>query len=163
MLSHYVERKQHNWDEYLPYILFAHRTHYREAINDTPLFLLYGYEPVLPEDLYLIRDDMLNDLATQQRNDVARKLAEARRLASEALQQQQQRYDKQRQRAARIYSEGDLVLCVKPYIPTGTTAKLATTYHGRYITDILDSGRTLGLKGLRDDTRGHTAGPHRQP
>lgn len=155
LLAHYVHERQHDWDDYLPYVLFAHRTHCREATGMSPFALLLGYEPVLPHDLFLLRDDLLNGVAIEQRNEVGRRVNQARDMARKAVQQRQQRqkeqFDKSIRRPARRYAVGDLVFCLRPHVPTGTVAKLARTYDGPYlIMALLDSARTLKLKRLHD-------------
>ena len=53
-LSMFVAKDQKDWDEYIPFILFAHRTSNCEAIGDSPFYVLYGREPRLPVDVKLL-------------------------------------------------------------------------------------------------------------
>ena len=46
ILSHYVQERNEDWDDYLPYALFAYRTAYQARIKNTPFQLLYGREPL---------------------------------------------------------------------------------------------------------------------
>ena len=46
--SIYVAKNQRDWDDFIPLILFAHRTSISEAIGDPPFYCLYGREPRLP-------------------------------------------------------------------------------------------------------------------
>ena len=46
--SIYVAKNQRDWDDFIPLILFAHRTSILEAIGDPPFYCLYGREPRLP-------------------------------------------------------------------------------------------------------------------
>ena len=39
-----------DWDERLPYILFAYRTSIQESTKDSPFYLLYGRDARLPSD-----------------------------------------------------------------------------------------------------------------
>ena len=50
-LSIYVSKKQKDWDDFAPLILFAHRTCVLNAIGDSPFYVLYGREPRLPIDV----------------------------------------------------------------------------------------------------------------
>ena len=43
----YVAKNQRDWDDFIPLILFAHRTSISEAIGDSPFYCLYGHEPRL--------------------------------------------------------------------------------------------------------------------
>ena len=46
-LPMYVAKDQKDWEEYIPLILFAHRTSIYEATGDSPFYLLHGREPRL--------------------------------------------------------------------------------------------------------------------
>ena len=50
-LSTYVSKNQKDWDEFIPLILFAHRTSVLDETGDSPFYVLYGREPRLPIDL----------------------------------------------------------------------------------------------------------------
>ena len=50
-LSMYVSKTQKDWDDFIPLVLFAHRTSVLEAIGDSPFYVLYGREPRLPVDV----------------------------------------------------------------------------------------------------------------
>lgn len=39
-----------NWNECLPYVLFAYRASPQESTGESPFFLLYGRDPQLPID-----------------------------------------------------------------------------------------------------------------
>ena len=62
-LSMYVSTNQKGWDDFIPLVLFAHRTSFLQAISDSPFYVLYGREPRLPEHVkYLppVADDGLS-------------------------------------------------------------------------------------------------------
>jgi hypothetical protein len=46
ILSHYVQERENDWDDYLPYALFAYRTAYQTKIMTSLFQLLYGREPL---------------------------------------------------------------------------------------------------------------------
>ena len=48
MLSKTVEHGKKNWDEPIPYVLFAYRACLQESTKESPFFLLYGRDPRLP-------------------------------------------------------------------------------------------------------------------
>ena len=50
-MSKYVSKNQKDWDEFIPRILFAHRTSVLDAIGDSPFYVIYGREPRLPIDV----------------------------------------------------------------------------------------------------------------
>ena len=45
MLAKTVEKIGRNWDERLPYVLFAYRASQQESTRESPFFLLYGRDP----------------------------------------------------------------------------------------------------------------------
>ena len=45
MLSKTVEKNGKNWDDKLPYVLFAYRTSVQESTRESPFHLLYGRDP----------------------------------------------------------------------------------------------------------------------
>ena len=46
-----VNSSQKNWDEMLENVLFVYRIGYNRTLEDSPFFMLYGRDPVLPQDL----------------------------------------------------------------------------------------------------------------
>ena len=48
MLAKMVQRDGRNWDEKLPYVLFAYRACCQESTQESPFFMLYGRDPKLP-------------------------------------------------------------------------------------------------------------------
>jgi len=53
MLSKTVDQSGRNWDEQLPFVLIAYRTSVQESTQESPFFLLYGRDPLLPSELGL--------------------------------------------------------------------------------------------------------------
>jgi HPt (histidine-containing phosphotransfer) domain-containing protein len=147
MLKHYANTRADDWDVYVPYVLFAYRTTYNPVIRDTPFFLLYGYEPLLPYDLYLLPDELVYTTAEETRNRVAARMNEARGLARRNLQAAQQkmkeRYDKEAQE--RKFSINELVMDVRPH---GLSSKFSKTYRGPYRV-LARMGRNYHLKDPR--------------
>ena len=91
-LSMYVSKNQKDWDEFIPLILFAHRTSVLDAIGDSPFYVLYGREPRLPIDIKYLppaADDLNTVLDYRKR--VVEKVELAQKLARENLQRAQQK------------------------------------------------------------------------
>jgi hypothetical protein len=51
MLSAYVNEEQDNWDQILPFVLFAYRTSVHASTGCTPFFLLHGVDARFPVDV----------------------------------------------------------------------------------------------------------------
>ncbi|GBN93433.1 hypothetical protein AVEN_161970-1 [Araneus ventricosus] len=50
-LSHLVSVKQEDWCQHVPLALIAYRSAYHRSIQETPAFLVYGRDLVMPYDL----------------------------------------------------------------------------------------------------------------
>jgi len=48
MLAKKVKKNGKDWDIRLPHVLFAYRATPQESTGETPFYLLYGRDPVLP-------------------------------------------------------------------------------------------------------------------
>ena len=57
MLAKRVQRSGKDWDEQLPYVLFAYRTSIQTWTQEGPFYLLYGRDPQLPGDVVLSAPD----------------------------------------------------------------------------------------------------------
>ena len=53
-LSMYVSSNQKDWDEHLNSVLFAYRVPPSEVTGESPFYMLYGREPLLPMDTALL-------------------------------------------------------------------------------------------------------------
>ena len=150
LLRLYTDEHRKDWDLLLPYILFAYRTTYHEAIGCTPYFLLYGVEPVIPTDLHVLPLDVRSTLADQERHQVLHRLREARRLAATRLSEAQAKmkasHDKGKP-APLPYKVGDQV---RAYKPQGQ-GKFAKPYSGPYRVERVDeAARNLHLVAVAD-------------
>ena len=50
MLSKTTQPGGTDWDERLPFVLFAYRCCEQESTGESPFFVLYGRDPVLPTE-----------------------------------------------------------------------------------------------------------------
>ncbi len=53
MISKCCEVWQQDWDEHLPYLLFAYRSSVQESTRESPFCLLYGRDPRFPTETVL--------------------------------------------------------------------------------------------------------------
>ena len=51
MISTIIEQSRRNWDDLLPYVLFAYRTAAHSSTNETPFYLMFGRDALSPTDL----------------------------------------------------------------------------------------------------------------
>ena len=92
-LSIYVAKNQKDWDDFVPFVLFDHRTSVSDAIGDSPFYVLYGREPRLPVDVKYLPpvDDNITASVLEHRKRVVEKVELAQNLAREDLQRAQQK------------------------------------------------------------------------
>ncbi|KZS03114.1 Uncharacterized protein APZ42_034224 [Daphnia magna] len=55
MIGCYVSDQPPNWDKYLPFVTFAYNTAKQASTQETPFFLFFGREPVMPNDIKINR------------------------------------------------------------------------------------------------------------
>ena len=92
-LSMYVAKNQKHWDDFIPLILFAHRTSISEAIGDSPFYCLYGRKPRLSVDVKFL-PPAANNLSTSVLDHpkcIVEKVELAQNLARENIQHSQQK------------------------------------------------------------------------
>ena len=119
MLAKKVKRKNgRDWDVQLPYVLFAYRTSPHESTGESPFFLMYGRDPVLPTT------DMLTGLTHPDGRaevdfdnytvEMTACMASAWQAARDhiqiALSRQKRNYDKSKKAKLPHISEGDRVI-----------------------------------------------------
>lgn len=136
-LKTYVSKDQRDWDQWLDLALFNYRTALHSALKDTPFFLLYGRDALLPLDvMHKSKDDLMNGERTPLKEQMVRQLKDSyksvRQFSREAHLTRKERYDKTVQpREFRLF---DLVLVdfQKQPLPSGQTRKLAPKFRGPY-------------------------------
>ncbi len=52
-LSTIIEPDQSNWDKLVDYVLFLYRSTLNRMLADTPFYLIYGRDAILPQDMFL--------------------------------------------------------------------------------------------------------------
>jgi hypothetical protein len=52
-LSTMIRKDQSDWPKYVESCLFVYRTTLHRALNETPYYLMYGRDPIMPQDLLI--------------------------------------------------------------------------------------------------------------
>ena len=134
MLSKVVEKSGKDWDMKLPYVLFAYRTSMQESTKESPFFLMYGRDPRLPTATALSwpMERSMVDLE-EYGEHLATNLAEAWKVAQEAIQQAQSKQKQYYDDGSRtIFKAGNRAFLYKPAARSGSAYKFARPYHGPY-------------------------------
>ena len=134
------------WEERLPYVLFAYRATAQASTEESPFFLLYGRDPQQPTELVLtpaaVRENVnLDDYKLR----MVQSMNEAWNLAQSNLKKAQKKQKKQHDRNA------DFKLCDRVYVfmpatKTGPAYKLALQYKGPYcVVQLYENGAELQM------------------
>ena len=130
MLSKVVEKSGKDWDMKLPYVLFAYRTSMQESTKESPFFLMYGRDPRLPTATALSwpMERSMVDLE-EYGEHLATNLAEAWKVAQEAIQQAQSKQKQYYDDGSRtIFKAGNRAFLYKPAARSGSAYKFARPY-----------------------------------
>ena len=132
----YVAKNQKDWDDFIPLILFAHRTSISEAIGDSPFFCFYGREPRLPVDVKFLPPaaDDLSTSVLNHRKRIVEKVELAQNLARENIQRSQQKMKEYYDRNASqpLFEIGQRVWVYTPKTKKGLSKKLLYNWFGPY-------------------------------
>ena len=132
-LRHYINEEQTDWDEWLPYAMFAYNTTPHTATGFTPFELVYGHRAILPTAL------TKPPKPTYSYEDYAQELKErlratsqiARENAIQAKNQAKIQYDKNVKKES--FRVGDKVLLYDETVRRGRSKKLDSQWTGPHI------------------------------
>ena len=135
MLAKTTDKSGVEWDERLPYVLFAYRASQQSSTCESPFFLVYGCDPRLPvpDALCAKKSRMTVDLK-EYGIELHQKMSAAWELARQSVKRAQRRqkdyYD--RWATALPFRVGERAFLYKPMEKTGEARKLARPFHGPY-------------------------------
>ena len=129
MLSKFVDKDQKNWDQLLPYVVFAYNTSKHSSTGYCPFFLLHGRRPILPGELPATEG--IED-PSQYATEVHDNLIQARHFAAQEIARTQEKTKlyADRKRREVHYQPDDLVLVYTPVRTKGQSSKLLHRYFG---------------------------------
>lgn len=134
MLRMYTSAHQHDWEHYLPYVQFAYNTSVHEVSKDTPHYLVYGRDPIVPGDIINPADKAdratLASYRAQRIRNWQRIKAEVERYNEKARQYRESRTNATRHDPG--YELGELVWMFNNAAPKGKTHKLMQIWHGPF-------------------------------
>lgn len=135
MIAKCCEISHHDWDEQLPFLLFAYRSSVQESTKESPFFLLHGRDPRLPTETVLSKpvSPYLVDVE-DYRMELSTKLSyawsTAKDMIGKAQQKQKFQYDKKAKEPK--LTLGSRVMVYMPSEVQGQAWKLARPFHGPY-------------------------------
>lgn len=151
MLAKTVQRHGADWDERLPYVLYAYRASLQESTRESPFFLLYGRDPKLPTEAVLTPpiDRELVEL-DYYKSVMIVGMAEAWKLSQAHICQAEKRQKGQHDHHANNakFSIGDRVFVYMPGEKRGKAHKFALPFHGPHrVLALYNNGADVQLVG----------------
>jgi len=135
MLRKHASRFGHQWDCYLPSVLWAYRNIPHESTGEKPSFLLFGVDLRNPtESAFLSPSHSSPTTLEDYRQELMISLGSARELAVEAVQRAQERYKRSYDKHSKQvdYHIGDWIFIYFPAVESGRNRKLSHPWHGPY-------------------------------
>ncbi|KAG8236845.1 hypothetical protein J437_LFUL017195 [Ladona fulva] len=134
VLSHFVDTKQRDWDDWLPFAMSAYRSTPHTATQESPHFLMHGRDIELPFDDIVeplkINYSTDSNYAAELRARLNIAFREVRERLRESQHQQKRGYNKKAR--AVNFREGDRVFLHHPFVGVGKKRKLSRQWQGPY-------------------------------
>lgn len=133
MLAIYVAKYQKQWDEWIPYILFAYRSTVQVSLKNSPYKVLFGREPTIPGEL--VAHPSERKKPSDYVDNVADRLAAMKEIVKKNLLEAQSRQKAYYDKTTRVPSDAYEVqhLVWRQLERQGVGAKLKPKYGGPYI------------------------------
>jgi len=149
MLAKKVSRSGKDWDVQLPYVLFAYRATNQQSTQESPFYLMYGRDPVLPTEAMLRpppeRFDIEVDDYVHEMTQRMSQAWEAAQVNVRKAQRRQKYHHDQKAKEPRI-TEGDRVFVFDPAKKVGKAYKFARPFKGPYrVIKLFPNGVELSL------------------
>ena len=133
MLSKKVDASGEDWDEHLPFVLFAYRASLQESTQESPFYLLYGRDPKLPSALCLEHEPTRQDMdLCASSAEMTQRLQKAWDLAQASVKdaQQKQKFFYDSNTKPPHYCVGQRVFVYMPRARQGKAYKFARPFQG---------------------------------
>jgi hypothetical protein len=164
MLAAYVSAHQDDWDEVLPFVVFAYNVKPQLSSRFSPFYLVHGREAETTLDAMMPKEDKntirgLEEYASQVTRNAEEGRRSAKMLAERAQEVNKVRYDNNHTTAR--FKENDLVMVYYPIRRVGLSDKLMKRHFGPYRIRRRVSEVTYEVEPL-DEYDDHTFRPNRR-
>ena len=145
-----------DWDERLPFLLFAYRVSAQESTKESPFYLLFGRNPRLPTESTLTQPRSvytidLDDYKTALISNLGSAWEAAKTSIQSAQNKQKLYYDQKSKQTS--FNVGDRVLVYMPNEVKGKDWKLKRPFHGPYcIISLTDCNAEVQLLDGKEES-----------
>ena len=138
-ISTFLKKDQSNWDQLIDTCLFTYRISLNRTLNDNPFFLIYGRDPILPQDLFLpIHRSALRQISAEDISDYKIKQLHLLQFAYKKLNSHKARerfeykkyYDKTHKETS--FEVDDQVMLFTPRTKVGLSTKFLPFWSGPF-------------------------------
>jgi hypothetical protein len=144
MLLHFVNNRHDDWDDYLPFVLFAYRTSVHSSTHETPFYLMHGRDATLPLEMLLKLNRKSDCEPNDYRTKITVKLRDAFQLAFSNMHaaQEAQKYQYDKRSNLQKFNVGDKVYMTTVVVQPQQSRKFTPKWQGPYritqkISDLL--------------------------
>lgn len=157
LLSHYVARDQRDWDEWVPFAMFAYNTAVHDSCAESPFYLLYGRDPDLPSAIIESPQRVTYSCVEDYREELTRRMQISHEIAAKALREAAEKRKKLHDRRSRDapHSVGDRVYLQIHQTAKGLTKKFGPKWKGPYRILQKTSPVTFKIKGIQGGDEHH--------
>ena len=133
-LAQYTSANQKDWDVSLPALLFAFRIAPSSTTGESPFYLLYGREPMLPMEIPLKLPTKMPNSVLSYRSQLVQNLELTHRITKEQAQLAQMKMNENFDRHSKPYPYyvGHRVWIYTPKTKVGLSKKLLHCWDGPY-------------------------------
>lgn len=135
MLSHFIEKDKRNWDLYIPWALMAYRNFKHSSTQETPFFLMFGRDMLLPFHCTVLPTRIRYDLTENYCSEMLHRMQTAHEVARNTLYESAERRAQQFNKKAKVrsFDLGDRVYLYTPHIrDKHMSKKLCASWSGPY-------------------------------
>ena len=128
-----------NWDEELDAVLFTYRISLNRTLNETPFFILYGRDAVLPQDLFLplastssrrFKEMDIHEYKLKQLKTLQAAYKKLNKHKQDYRDKYKVHYDKTHKHAS--FGLGSYVMLYTPRTKVGFSTKFLPTWEGPF-------------------------------
>lgn len=157
MLANYINSKGNDWPDFLQLVCFAYNTSIHASTNQTPFYILFLRDPILPIDLRMEREENIIEKnpkdISEYVQEYTQKLRDVKTIVSEIMikaQHSQKKYaDLGRNAKEHEFKVGELVMIQIDHWSGEAYHKFRAKWNGPWrIIDVI--GPILTIKNLAD-------------